>query len=387
MSLATPQVYVEQLERLKFGRPLYNPEHPVDIGDVGFFQQDTGNFRPLFNIFFEARDQPYARFGSPEGYEPLSQDYLCFTSTKDYFPPQPIKSSSVETKSVGLEASAYVVCLVAGQVITHHPLRDVIMMPAGAGITFSCANKLGATLLLRAATTRADLDNNRFVHEYILKHIDSWYEYAWRLGYGEVQAPEGSIVLIKGCDKTTSWAHATFAERTREASVFFDGGYFNVGGVVRLQGSLSRGVSAIYREAPLGGQEVTANMLPLPQPARIANPLHATARNESSLAGLFPEECTYTIFTRVYRIRRRSVLGMVKMVTVDVDGRSSHHRLPRSQPVGSSSHPSRIAAHLRLDIWLASHFFSRLDIFEDSRFECHNRHDKRSRTGRCVRGS
>jgi hypothetical protein len=261
------------------------------------------------------------------------------------------------------------------------------MMPAGAGITFSCANKLGATLLLRAATTRADLDNNRFVHEYILKHIDSWYEYAWRLGYGEVQAPEGSIVLIKGCDKTTSWAHATFAERTREASVFFDGGYFNVGGVVRLQGSLSRGVSAIYREAPLGGQEVTANMLPLPQPARIANPLHATARNESSLAGLFPEECTYTIFTRVYRIRRRSVLGMVKMVTVDVDGRSSHHRLPRSQPVGSSSHPSRIAAHLRLDIWLASHFFSRLDIFEDSRFECHNRHDKRSRTGRCVRDS
>jgi hypothetical protein len=116
MSMATPQVYVTELERLKFGRPLYNPEHPVNIGDVGFFQQDTGNFRPLFNVFLEAEDQPYARHGSLNGFEPLSKDYLCLTTTSDYFPPQPIQSSSVETRGVDLEASAYVLFVYTGHV-------------------------------------------------------------------------------------------------------------------------------------------------------------------------------------------------------------------------------------------------------------------------------
>jgi hypothetical protein len=209
------------------------------------------------------------------------------------------------------------------------------VLPVGAGITFSCANKLGATLLLRAATTRADLASNHFIHEYIIKHIDSWYEFAWRLGYREMQAPEGSIVLIKGCDKTSSWAHATFADQTREASVYFDGGYLNVGGAARLQGSWSRAVSAIYREAPLGGREVRATTHSMHEISRIADSSQGIAQNH--LLGNFPEECTYSVFARVYRIRRRSVFGMVKLVTVEVDGRTSRHRNHRSPTVREQS--------------------------------------------------
>jgi hypothetical protein len=109
--MASPQVYVAELERLKFGRPLYNPEHPVNIGDVGFFQQDSGNFHALFNIFCDGGEQPYAyytRHGLPSGFEPLSKDHVYITTTNDYFPPQPIQSSSVASKGVEMEASMYV---------------------------------------------------------------------------------------------------------------------------------------------------------------------------------------------------------------------------------------------------------------------------------------
>jgi hypothetical protein len=172
-----------------------------------------------------------------------------------------------------------------------------------------------------------------------VKHIDSWYQYAWRLGYREMQAPEGSIMLIKGCDKTSSWAHATFAERTREASVVFDGGYMNVGGAVRLQGSWSRAVSTIYREAPLSGRQVQATTISLSGSSRDSDSSQATARNNNPAdnSAVFPTECVYSIFARVYRIRRRSVLGMVKMVTVEVDGRASRHLQPRSPPVSEHS--------------------------------------------------
>jgi hypothetical protein len=178
-----------------------------------------------------------------------------------------------------------------------------------------------------------DLDNNHFIHEYIVKHIDSWYEFAWRLGYCDMQAPEGSLVLIKGCDKTNSWAHATFAERAKEASVFFEGGYLNVGGTVRLQGAWSRAVSAIYREAPLGGRHVQATILSVHNASGSASLSPGNARIDNPLTGLFPEDCPYTVFARVYRIKRRSILGMVKSVTVEVNGRTSRHQLPRSPPV------------------------------------------------------
>jgi hypothetical protein len=218
------------------------------------------------------------------------------------------------------------------------PVDSSEAIPAGGGITFSCSNKLGATLLLRAAASRADFTDSRFVHEYIVKHIDSWYDYAWTLGYGEVQAPEGSIVLIKGCDKTTSWAHATFAERSREGSVHFDGGYFNVGGEVRLQGSWARAVSAINREAPLDGRDMQATIVPINEVPTVANSVLTNPPNDIPPAAYFPAKRTYTVFARMYRIRRRSILGVVKVVTVEGKGGTSRQRQHRSQSVRSHSH-------------------------------------------------
>jgi hypothetical protein len=66
----------------------------------------------------------------------------------------------------------------------------------------------------------------------------------------------------------------------------------------------------------------------------IAGASQVVAQNISPTSALFPEDCVYSVFARVYRVRRRSVLGMVKMITVEVDGRASHRLQPRSPVVG-----------------------------------------------------
>jgi hypothetical protein len=106
MTMPAHEVYVRELARLKLGRPIYNPEHPINIGDVGFFDRETGDFCALFNIFVDAIEQVNAKLGTPGGFEPLSRTSLCILAVKDYFPPQPIQSHSVTSKTCQLEASA-----------------------------------------------------------------------------------------------------------------------------------------------------------------------------------------------------------------------------------------------------------------------------------------
>jgi hypothetical protein len=111
-------------------------------------------------------------------------------------------------------------------------------------------------------------------------------------------APEGSRVLIKGCDKTSSWAHATFAERSREASVSFNGGYVKdvASAVVSLRGSWSRSTSAIYRELPIAS-EPTA---------------HALIGNGLPIFSHFRPEEVYTALARVYKCKRRPGFGLIR---------------------------------------------------------------------------
>jgi hypothetical protein len=216
--------------------------------------------------------------------------------------------------------------------------RDALIATAGVGITFSCSKKLGATLVLRATSTRVDIRDNDHVDRYISKHIDSWYEYASRLGYRKRQAPEGSLVLIKGCNKTSSWAHATFSECRKEGTVSFAGGYVNTGGAVHLKGSWTSAVSAIHREAPLGEQPTRSDVLLVNELATASRPTTLMVPDDVPVTEIFPSECVYTIFVRVYRIRRRSVLGMLKVLTVEVDGQAS--RMLQHQPEVGWPHTS-----------------------------------------------
>jgi hypothetical protein len=107
MSLSAPEVYVSELERLKFGRPVYNPEQPINIGDVGFFERETGDFCALFNVFVDAADQVDANcpIGTPDGFETLPRTSIYISAMENYLPPQPIQSSSVTSRNFEVKAS------------------------------------------------------------------------------------------------------------------------------------------------------------------------------------------------------------------------------------------------------------------------------------------
>lgn len=70
-------------------------------------------------------------------------------------------------------------------------------------------------------------------------------------------------MLIKGCDKTSSFAHATFTDCSREASISFTGGPVrDVAGVtVSFRGSWAHSTSAIYRELPPPGPPISDFLL------------------------------------------------------------------------------------------------------------------------------
>jgi hypothetical protein len=91
--MAAAQVYVKELERRKYGYPLYDPEAQINPGDVGFFEHDSGDFCWLFNVFLEESHPTHARDGVPAGFVPLSKHGLRFRSKR--LPAQPIITKKV----------------------------------------------------------------------------------------------------------------------------------------------------------------------------------------------------------------------------------------------------------------------------------------------------
>jgi hypothetical protein len=79
--MAAAEVYVEQMTRLKHGKPLWFPDTcEVYVGDVGFFLRD-GNFCRLFNALVRQGD-PLNPRGVPMGFQPLRLDPNDITYTR-----------------------------------------------------------------------------------------------------------------------------------------------------------------------------------------------------------------------------------------------------------------------------------------------------------------
>jgi hypothetical protein len=69
--MAATQVYIEQLYKLGHGRPLWDPDScEVYVGDVGFFERDSGSFCRLFNVLVGEGDALNNR-GVPDNFVPL----------------------------------------------------------------------------------------------------------------------------------------------------------------------------------------------------------------------------------------------------------------------------------------------------------------------------
>jgi hypothetical protein len=106
--MAAAKVYIEQLYPRGHGWPLWEPECEVHVGDVGFFESDTGNFCRLFNVLAD-QDDPVNRDhrGTPEGFVPLRLRDCDWTIRSDYFVPgQPVMAHTVAASQLDFQATA-----------------------------------------------------------------------------------------------------------------------------------------------------------------------------------------------------------------------------------------------------------------------------------------
>jgi hypothetical protein len=104
------EVYIKQLYPRGHGWPLWTPEcSEVYIGDVGFFENGSGNFCRLFNILAE-KDDPINRDyrGTPEAFEPLKiNERADWVYTHDYFGPgTEVMAKTVTSTGLTFQAAA-----------------------------------------------------------------------------------------------------------------------------------------------------------------------------------------------------------------------------------------------------------------------------------------
>jgi hypothetical protein len=74
-------------------------------------------------------------------------------------------------------------------------------------------------LYLPVDAQRQDTLARRDFGNWMIRHIDSWFAFARRLGLGIEQMEE--IILVTGCHRTRSWANVTFLEGHTDAQASF----------------------------------------------------------------------------------------------------------------------------------------------------------------------
>lgn len=151
--------------------------------------------------------------------------------------------------------------------------------------------------------------------------MDSWYEFGRNQGFDDEVAPENSIVLVRGCDKSDSWALAAFAQRARNASIFFNGGIYTGAGGMELRGTWRQHTisSAEHRDGSVTelneGRERRADI---------------AGSGIWKALGIKPlSACVDCLFVRVFRCRRR--WGPLS-IPLKIKAQAGPHQLPFASP-------------------------------------------------------
>ena len=83
-----------------------------------------------------------------------------------------------------------------------------------------------------------------------MKHIDSWFAFARKLGLGIEQMEE--IILVTGCDRTRSWTNVAFLENQVNAQVSFGVKVEGPDTSINFQFSPEHPQGAVLRDGPEG---------------------------------------------------------------------------------------------------------------------------------------
>ncbi|KAJ7193973.1 hypothetical protein GGX14DRAFT_527663 [Mycena pura] len=183
----------------KHGFPLFTPEPNenlpieyrkvgVSIGDVGIL--GDGSFEVLFNACRPTSHSINGVHGVPEDFTvfPLSNRQI---SRRSYHSPGSIiTSAKISEMSLSVGGSSAVT-----------PFSPVTV---GSSVTFRLQSKAAAILVLPDGASREKLLPVETFRAYVRKYSRQWYTYA-----RDYLPPTGSLFVVTGCDKTTSWGIAT----------------------------------------------------------------------------------------------------------------------------------------------------------------------------------
>ncbi len=125
------------------------------------------------------------------------------------------------------------------------------IMGAGASFDFSVSDESAAVLCLPNHAKKCENLNKAVIEQYAQSNGVSWYHYVNHSDYLGRQAPNGSLYVVTGCDKTTSWGTAAIAKADRSLgfSLNFTAGSIN--GDVRLRNTWRAGPAMDTRLYPL----------------------------------------------------------------------------------------------------------------------------------------
>ncbi len=206
--MAYYDTYRDQLMNLGHGHALWVPDpcglyDRVQVGDVGYVKQ--GHFLPMFNALLPAND-PTQAYGVPEGFVPLNMGEFTNIRTLnlsggDYC------SNAVTVNHGDRHQAAYVTSYYPAQPYSY-TMDDSSDPDEGTSASFKCSSRnKGAFLCLPFNSNSVDAIRTRAFETYVRKHCESWLEFAW---FNEVDVQLEDIILVTGCDLTSSWAMAAF---------------------------------------------------------------------------------------------------------------------------------------------------------------------------------
>ncbi|KAH9172744.1 hypothetical protein EDB89DRAFT_1885764 [Lactarius sanguifluus] len=188
--MAYYDTYRDQLASLYHGHALWVPDPAglydhVRVGDVGYVKQ--GHFNRMFNALLSAND-PTQMYGVPEGFVPLNMG--------------PFNN----IRTLNLNHGDYCSTTVTVEHEDRHQAGYVINEAASA--SFRCRRNKGAFLSLPFNADSVDAIRTKAFETYIRKHCDSWLSVCRLSMILDVRLED--IILVTGCDLTSSWAMAAF---------------------------------------------------------------------------------------------------------------------------------------------------------------------------------
>jgi len=264
----------------------------VRIGDVGYVTQD-GAFETLFNIRASAQD-PINRRGVPENFEPVDiGEYDVIHAPHYHQRGGVVTSMSAQRVSFGVDFSAtqnpYVKFYHA--FVLRPFIGSVRLAPSGAdvGSQFNWSASEGAILHLPHGASRLNCFSDLF-KSHAITHAYSWYKFANQNHHRGV--PNGSLYLITGTDKTSSWMVGAFSDALPGDQVSLQLSTAGIdGGSTSYNYSWATASTPVYRTGCSNNRINTDH-----------NDLDAIDRDNTIFQGDAPDNQNQCVFARGYRI-------------------------------------------------------------------------------------